>query len=303
MLPKIAILGAGAVGCALAAILQQQGAQITLLLKPHHPALEQGHCALSISMPTGCFTQYVPCQSTHSSTPFDWLIVCTKCSDTAPALNEIHTQVGPSSLICLTQNGMGVLEECQTYIPDAQYMLMPCFFGALREQDFKIKLSNAPHIKLGQLTEDAQQPSATQHALCHYFNQHGVHAESSNHILKHLHQKLIINASLNALGALYQCTHQQLLDRQSSAVKALCEESTSILNHIQFKPSSDTLWQDIQALMPTIGSNMSSMLQDIQRKKSTEIQYINGYLVDLAQKHGLPCPLNQNICKRIEAYT
>jgi 2-dehydropantoate 2-reductase len=303
MLPKIAILGAGAVGCALAATLQRQGAQITLLLKPHHPALQQGHCALSISMPTGCFTQHVPCQSTHSCTQFDWFIVCTKCPDTVPALNEIRKQVGPNSLIFLTQNGMGVFEQCQTCMPDTQYILMPCFFGALREQDFKIRLSNPPQIKLGQLPEDAQQSNATQHALCHYFNQHGVHAESSNHILEHLHQKLIINASLNALGALYRCTHQQLLDRQFSAVKSLCQESTYILNHIQFELSSDTLWQYIQALMPTIGSNMSSMFQDIQRKKPTEIQYINGYLVDLAQKYGLPCPLNQNICKRIEAFT
>ena len=112
----------------------------------------------------------------------------------------------------------------------------------------------------------------------------------------------IINASLNALGAIYQMSHGELFLHANirAQVKNICFESTNILNHAGFAIAPDNMWENLQKLLPNISTNHSSMAVDVAQGKPTEIKHINGYLVDFAQQYGLSCRYNLQIVNDLE---
>lgn len=58
-------------------------------------------------------------------------------------------------------------------------------------------------------------------------------------------------------------------------------------------------WQEIVVICRSTSRNLSSMLQDVMKNRSTEVQSINGYLVELGKKSGIPTPLHETLLRVI----
>ena len=228
----------------------------------------------------------------------DFLFICTKTYNVIEAITEYKKYINANCLIVLCQNGAPEIENIQQTLPNNNIAIASCLFGA-KIQDRQLILSNQPTITLCPVTHAAY--AQTLH-LSLLLQKNNIDTNINNNINKVIYEKLIINASLNALGAIYKKSHIEIFKspKLQQLAKELCFESTHIINKKTPIASAEKIWQNITNLISIIGTNHSSMLQDINNNKPTEIDAINGHIIQLANQYNMPAKLNQQIVNQIK---
>ena len=129
----------------------------------------------------------------------------------------------------------------------------------------------------------------------------------SSHAIKESQlQKLVVNAVINPLTAIFRCKNGQLLDNPTrlTIMRLLIEEIGPIVRTLL--PSAPEMFSDqnllefVLSVARKTGANTSSMLQDIQAGRRTEIDYINGYVAAQGQALGLPYTRNSAVVSLVK---
>jgi 2-dehydropantoate 2-reductase len=133
------------------------------------------------------------------------------------------------------------------------------------------------------------------------FDDAGFHTKISSNIQGVLWTKTIVNAAINPLSSLTRLPNGKLAQNaqiQELARRAMDEGiAVSRAAHIKLVGNPKKLWQKI--LLST-RSNKSSMLQDVERGKSTEIRQLNGALVSYGEKTRVKTPINYVLTKLMQ---
>jgi 2-dehydropantoate 2-reductase len=82
-------------------------------------------------------------------------------------------------------------------------------------------------------------------------------------------------------------------------VRRLCEEIAAISRAAGYTSAAEGLEQAVTDVIAGTANNRSSMLQDVQGGHRTEIDYISGYLLAVARRHGIAAPGNQSLFERV----
>ncbi len=124
----------------------------------------------------------------------------------------------------------------------------------------------------------------------------------SNNIDKDIYRKLIINAVINPLTAIWRIMNGELLvSKQRLAVmRQLYDEVIEVYEANGIEVSS-LWWEDILAVCQATSNNTSSMLADVLQSKTTEIQWINGSIIKMGQDYHISTPTNDCVYHLIEA--
>ena len=136
-----------------------------------------------------------------------------------------------------------------------------------------------------------------------------------------MRRKLVVNAAINPLTAIMGCRNGQLarLPSGSNIIDKICWEASLVfaaemmrdsklwLEDMNFRGvemkdvtlpslprslSASSLTEEVLRVAELTKNNVSSMLQDVRRGRYTEIDYINGYLINLGQELGVRTPFN-----------
>ena len=111
-------------------------------------------------------------------------------------------------------------------------------------------------------------------------------------------RKVIFNAATNPVGALTRLTHGRVCERPElrSLVSALVDEGKAVAVALGVELDADPELLIDHAARPDVAyDHKASMLQDVQAKRATEIDYLNGGIVRFGRVHGVPTPLNEAI--------
>ena len=124
----------------------------------------------------------------------------------------------------------------------------------------------------------------------------------SSDILAVAWNKLIVNAGINALTALENCTNGELLSRPAATatLKAAVLEAATVGLACGISIASDPVAMTVAVCRDT-AENISSMLQDIRKRRHTEIEAINGAIVRQAAVLGISVPTNQALVTGVKA--
>jgi len=134
------------------------------------------------------------------------------------------------------------------------------------------------------------------------------------HLLALQLSKLVVNACVNPVATLLEATNGMLIDSAEAhqAVKDLIKESLSILSHSKEfealdKPLKDefltleTLTNTTENILRATKPNRCSTLQDyLKGSQQCEIDYMNGYLIKMAERYGRPAPLNKMVTEKVK---
>ncbi|KAF9950589.1 2-dehydropantoate 2-reductase (Ketopantoate reductase) (KPA reductase) (KPR) [Mortierella alpina] len=134
------------------------------------------------------------------------------------------------------------------------------------------------------------------------------------HLLALQLSKLVVNACVNPVATLLEATNGMLIDsaEANQAVKDLIKESLSILSHSkEFQALDESLRDEFLTLETLTGTtetilratkpNRCSTLQDyLKGSQQCEIDYMNGYLIKLAERYGRPAPLNKMVTEKVK---
>jgi 2-dehydropantoate 2-reductase len=133
------------------------------------------------------------------------------------------------------------------------------------------------------------------------FNQAGIETEVTSSIRDLVWDKLFINIGINALTALTGLKNGQLLDHPETLrlVEALVSEAVEIARKKGILIKGNPL-EKVKAVAEATRQNRSSMGQDFDYKRRTEIDAINGAVVREAEHLGIPVPYNQMITDLIK---
>jgi len=111
-------------------------------------------------------------------------------------------------------------------------------------------------------------------------------------------RKVIFNASTNPIGALTGLTHGRVVERPDlrTLVTGLVDEGKAVAAAQGIVLDADPEELIDHAAKPEVAyDHKASMLQDVEARRSTEVDYLNGGIVRFGREHGVPTPLNQAI--------
>ena len=144
-------------------------------------------------------------------------------------------------------------------------------------------------------------------AIREIFNKVGLETRISRDIKSLLWSKLIINVGVNALTAITRLNNGKLLEFEGTRriLREAVTEAVRIAKRKRIKLDFDDPLAKVEAVCEATSANISSMLQDILRKKRTEIDFINGVIVRLGQELAIPVPVNTilaDLVKTLESH-
>jgi 2-dehydropantoate 2-reductase len=311
---KILVIGAGGVGIGLATSVASQGADVSIYAR--------GETAKAIKengiKRTGLFTHYeienVPVYESYDKIPknsFDYIFITSKTTaneDIADNLNSHRDIFRDNTKIIIFQNGFGNDEPYLKYFTKKQVFSSRVITGFTRPERHisEVTVYTEP-ILLGSLQKE--DPKDLQE-IADLITQSGINCEITNEVDKYLWAKMLYNCTLNPLGAVLDVTYGQLTENQYT-LEIMNNIIDEIFEVIKASPY-ETLWQtsddykDIfySKLVPDTYNHYSSTHQDIQRKIPTEIDSLNGKVIQLGKQFNIDVSTNKliyNLIKAIES--
>ncbi|HEX5514001.1 MAG TPA: 2-dehydropantoate 2-reductase [Gammaproteobacteria bacterium] len=290
MAKPVHILGAGSIGLLLAARLAPV-ADVTLIRRPgawprdFALTLENGSAERRLTL--------AQVAADALQRPAERIIVCTKAYDALPALQALEPELSPTASLLLMQNGMGSQEAVAAAFPQASIYAASSTEGAYRPAPSRLVHAGHGITRIGRL-QGAEQDWVG------LLRRAGFECESAEPIQWHLANKLRINALINPLTVLHACRNGELLARPEgpATMRRLGEEADAVLAAAGFT-FPDSAFDQAAEVARRTAANISSMLQDARAGRPLELEAITGYLLQLAERHGLPAPENRAIYQRL----
>ncbi len=290
---KIVIVGPGAIGCLFAAYLAKSKEEIWLLDKNNQRAAKINECGISLEGSSGCW-QSKPKITANSQDigQADLILICVKSFHTKIAIEQIKPLLAQETKILTLQNGIGNLEIISELIGEERVIA-----GVTNEGATLIDIGKIRHAGRGETIIGAinGKTPVQMRAIREIFNQVGLECKMSRDIKSLLWSKLIINVGINALSAITRLPNGKLIEFEGTKriLRDAVTEAARIAKRKRIKLIFDDPLAKVEAVCEGTQGNLSSMLQDVLRKKRTEVDFINGVIVRLGQELGIDVPTNK----------
>ncbi|MFQ5597626.1 MAG: ketopantoate reductase family protein [Nitrospiria bacterium] len=285
---KVLVVGAGAVGGYFGGRLRLAGVDVTFLLRSnrHMQVIENGIEVKSID---GDFLVYPPAVTTASDLrSADLIVLAVKCYDIPTVLAEIRPLVEKGAVILTLQNGISTEEEILQYFQADCVVAGVCFITSRLRTDGIIEHRQNGKISLG---EWSGVDTARVSAIYQLFSGAGISTFLKNQIRSLKWEKLCWNATFNPLSVILDHPVSLVLDVPPllEIVKEGVREVTAVAAAEGISLNPKIVDQTLSVTVP-IRDYYTSMYEDYQNGKRTEIEYLNGELIRRGEKHGVPTP-------------
>lgn len=301
---KIVIVGPGAMGSLFAAFLSKSKEEIWILDKNKERAGQIHQNGISLEGVSGNWHAKVKATSEAKEIgEADLILVCVKSYDTKEAAARLRPIVGENTSVLTLQNGIGNIEIIGEIVGSDKVIGGVTNEGATLLEAGRIRHAGKGETVVGRI--DGKIP-VQMRSIRETFNKVGFETRISRDIKGLLWSKLIINAGINALTAITRLNNGKLAEFEGTrkVLRDAVTEATRIAKRKRIKLIYDDPLAKVEAVCEATSGNVSSMLQDVLRKKRTEIDFINGVIVRQAQELGIPAPVNSvlvDLVKTIEA--
>ncbi|MFM7272842.1 MAG: ketopantoate reductase family protein, partial [Gammaproteobacteria bacterium] len=223
----------------------------------------------------------------------------TKAIDAERAVAGVSSRLAPGAAVVLLQNGMGFQEAVRQLAPHARLFCAVTTEGAWLEEPFRVRHAGGGGTELG-CWPSGNLPAAESIAAELGAGFLPVRAVADVEPL--LWRKLAVNCAINPLTALRGCCNGELLDTgHRQEFEALCAEIFGVLHALGHTELAGRVAAEAEGVARATAPNRSSMRQDLDAGRQTEIAFINGFLVERARERGIPCPLNTALVEAIRA--
>jgi 2-dehydropantoate 2-reductase len=289
--PKVAVIGAGAVGGYFGGMMAGAGAQVTMIGRN---AFVEAVNADGLILDTLQFRKSVPVEGSTqmiAARGADLVLFCVKTPNNADASQELAPFLSPGAIVVSMQNGVDNVEQVRAAsgveaLPAAVYVAVsvprPGYIKHIARGD----------LVLGPKTEQTVWLAET-------FGRANIPCIITENIDGEMWTKLILNCALNAVSALGQARYGRIVESSEGwkvveaavlEVLAVARSTGVVLPDIE---NANAAIEAAKKLATQMSGAMSSTAQDISRGKRTEISSLNGYVARRGSELGVPTPVNQ----------
>lgn len=283
---RVAVMGAGAVGCYFGGMLARAGHNVVLIARPQHvQAIERD----GLRMETRSFDEPVRLAASSEASAAagaDLVLFCVKSMDTESAGAQLAPYLQPNALVMCLQNGVDNADRLRTVLPGHAIAAAVVYVAT--------EMAGPGHLKHHGRGELVVEPSARSGEVAQELVAAGVPTEISDNVRGALWAKLILNCAYNAVSAIAQRPYGENVRSEGipEVMRDVVAECLAVARaeSVQVAGDIDTAVRRIVETMPT---QMSSTAQDIARGKPSEIDYLNGLIVRRGRALGIATPANQ----------
>ncbi|MFC1835446.1 ketopantoate reductase family protein [Thermodesulfobacteriota bacterium] len=317
--PRVAVVGAGAIGGITAAFMAQGGWDLELVCKHRNTTDAANSKGLHVFGVRG--DHRVPVKAVKEiadlSGPKDLVLLAVKANDCVSAARELLPVMDEGSALVSLQNG--ICEEALAEVVGRDRVIgCVVAWGATMHGPAELEMTSTGEFVIGSINGQSDQRLSTVQEMLATTAPTRV----SDNIIGELFSKLMVNSAITSLGAVTGETLGDMLARRKmrnlfiglirealavAAAKGIKVEPAAAgkLDYYDFIAGDGLLSRLRRHLVVrVIGFKYrrlrSSSLQSLERGRPTEIDYLNGYICNAAREAGLPTPLNDAVVKMIK---
>jgi 2-dehydropantoate 2-reductase len=302
MLMHVLILGAGALGSLFGARLLGTDVRLTLLStdRKHMQAIRE--TGLLVEELDGSQRRFAFPAAVDTpgliGDPVDVVLVTVKAHDTQPAVASVLAGCHASTLFLTLQNGIGNGERIAQTVGAHAVLLGTTAQGATYLGPGRIRHGGNGPTFMGEV---AGPPTDRVQSLVELFSTAGLVTRASGEMVVLIWKKLLVNVGINAITALTGIRNGVIADLE--AARNLCwaavEEAATVARAKDIPVPGDIVEQ-VLAIARATAQNRSSMGQDVDFGKRTEIDAINGAIVRFGAELGIDTPVNRTLTQLIQ---
>ncbi len=237
----------------------------------------------------------------------DVIILGMKAFDVQTALGSLRDArvVDPSrSTLLLMQNGIGIEDIARAAFPDVPLIRMTTTNGALLVQPGVVHHTGAGDIHLG--FWDGVRHAGDELVITRInqaFKRAGLMINISPVMHQKVWEKVIVNAGINPVGAMFKVPNGRIkaIPELRNISKHLTSEAIAVARAGNFIENFDG-FATVRSVMENTASNRNSMLQDIERGRRTEIEFINGAVARHGKQLSIETPWNDAVVEIIHGF-
>ena len=298
---KIAVVGAGAMGSLFGGLLAEAGHEVWLfdIWQDHIQVVTQNGLVIEDEAKARQI-RLNAVDAPEKIGNSELVLVFVKSTQTASAAETASKLLGNSGLVLTLQNGMGNAEIISEYIRPDRIIVGTTAHGATMLRAGKIRHAGKGPTIMGMWAGDEKDYKIARQTAA-IFKQAGIKTTAVEDVRTVIWDKLLVNVGINAITALSGITNGQILDLESTRELShlAVQEAVAVAQAQGVEIREDPMAHVFQVAVAT-APNRSSMGQDVDHQRPTEIGSINGFVVREAHRLGLSVPVNQALTTLVE---
>jgi len=298
---QIAIVGTGALGTLFGGLLARTDHEVWLL---HHresyvrTLQENGVRIASPFLPDSPIEVTVPATTDASEVEHvDLALVLVKAPHTRTALTDHAACIGPETHVLTLQNGLGCYETVREVVGTDRALGGVTYQGARVDDPGTVEHTNAGETVFGGADEQAAR------VIGDVLVAGGIDpVEVVTDPREPIWEKQLVGVAIKPVAALTRLGNAEVAARDDlvRVMRQLMTEAATVARAEGVDVTADDHFEVFRDLIAA-GDHRSSMLQDVLAERPTEIDAVNGAVVELADEHGIAVPYNRLVTALVES--
>ncbi|MDA8110614.1 MAG: 2-dehydropantoate 2-reductase [Betaproteobacteria bacterium] len=291
---RVAVMGAGSVGCYYGGMMARAGHDVVLIGRPMHvEAINKS----GLRFETSASDEHINVRASTQAKAVQGarlVLFCVKSTDTERAAADMAPWLEANSVVVNLQNGVDNAERIEArigraVIPAVVYVATEMAGpGHLRHHgrgDLVIGVTGA---------EASPELRAALARVQQWLERAGVPVTVSDNVAGELWAKLVVNCAYNAISAIAQLPYGRMIGGVGvrEVMRDVVEETLAVAAALGVRMPPDVR-ASVYRIAEAMPGQYSSTAQDLQRGRATEIDHLNGYVVRQGEARGIPVPANR----------
>ena len=282
---KIAVMGAGAVGCYYGFKLARGGHDVVLIGRPQHVEAIQRQ---GLRLETQTFDERIRVSASTEGSAVQGaqlVLFCVKSNDTESGAAAIRPHLAPDALVLSLQNGVENADRLRALLQQ-EVVAAAVYVGT--------EMAGPGHVRHHGRGELIIEQSKASDDIARLLIAADVPTDISDNVRGALWAKLILNCAYNALSAITQLPYGRLVKGEgvTAVMRDLVDECVALA-----KADGVTIPGDVDVavrkIAETAAGQYASTARDLARGKRSEIDHLNGLVVRRGETLGVATPTNR----------
>jgi 2-dehydropantoate 2-reductase len=306
----ICIFGAGSLGSLFAAYLARGGMNVSIIARaPYSDAIKSRGLDVHRVFDDDAFhvDAIRVIENLAEIRDADFVILAVKAFDVEDVLKQlIAANIIDASRqsIGLLQNGLGVEAIARALLSDVPILRITTTSGAMIEEPGIVRHTGLGTVFFG-FWDEVMVPGASDllESLVEAFSNASLPAEICHDMHEKVWQKVIVNAGINPVGAIFKVPNGRILETPSllAISDQLTDEAVAVAIEGGFITDFDGR-AAVHGVMEDTMANRNSMLQDLEKGRMTEIDFINGAIARQGRELGVATPWNDAVIEILHGF-
>lgn len=292
---KIAVIGAGAMGTLFGGRLAMAGNDVTMV--DVVPAVLDAINQDGIILEDEGGRHVIPVKAKKAEEmkeKAEVVILFTKTLYSRSALEKAHTFIGEDTYILTLQNGLGNIELISEFVKIDKILVGVTNYASDVKGPGKISSHGSGYVKImaanGKISEMTAKVNET-------LVNAGFRSEITEDVFIAIWEKVGFNAAINSTTAICHvpCGGVGKVQEGRFLAAKIAEETARVANAHGVKVSAEAIISSLENTYEAHKDHFTSMAQDVQKRRKTEIRFINGGIVDKAKEKGIEVPYTETV--------